>query len=245
MAIYVISDLHLSFGVNKPMTVFGDHWKGYEEKVKRDWLSRVKEEDTVLLAGDFSWATYLEQAKEDFAFLDTLPGKKVLLKGNHDYWWETVTKMKQFLEQNHFQHMEFLHNNAIETDDAILCGTRYWAEEAEQPNEKIFAREIGRAKCSLMKGQAINQARVEEGKLPKPILMVTHYPPDERILKEVEQYPISAWIYAHIHSNYEESKVTIPGIPSYLTSCDYLQFRLLEICPNQKPVLAETREKES
>ena len=223
MALYVISDLHLSFGVNKPMDIFGDKWKGYEEKIKQDWLKKVKPEDYVILAGDFSWATYLEEATKDFEFLNSLPGKKVLLKGNHDYWWETVSKMNRFLEEHQFTNIYFLHNNCIETEDYLLCGTRYWAVEEEKENDKIFHREIERAKLSLE--QAIKVQHNQE----KPILMITHYPPDHLLINALQEYPISLWIYAHIHSNYEESKVEIPKIPSYLTSCDYLKFQLLKI----------------
>lgn len=223
MALYVISDLHLSFGVNKPMDIFGDKWKGYEEKIKQDWLKKVKPEDYVILAGDFSWATYLEEATKDFEFLNSLPGKKVLLKGNHDYWWETVSKMNRFLKEHQFTNIYFLHNNCIETEDYLLCGTRYWAAEEEKENDKIFHREIERAKLSLE--QAIKLQHNQE----KPILMITHYPPDYLLMSALQEYPISLWIYAHIHSNYEESKVEIPKIPSYLTSCDYLKFQLLKI----------------
>lgn len=229
MAIYVISDLHLSFGVNKPMDVFGDKWIDYEEKIRKDWTDRVKSEDWVILAGDFSWATYLEEAKEDFEFLNTLPGKKILLKGNHDYWWETLTKMNNYLKENNFENIYFLHNNAIETEDYIICGTRYWAEEEGQPNEKIFNREIERAKISLNAAEKINDLKVQLSSKEKPIIMVTHFPPDNILINAVKDYNIKIWIYAHIHSNYEESKTSIAGIDSYLTSCDYLNFELLKI----------------
>lgn len=234
MAIYVISDLHLSFGVHKPMDVFGNKWKGYEEKIKEDWQKKVKAEDDVILAGDFSWATYLEEATEDFAFLASLPGRKILLKGNHDYWWETVTKMNHFLEENHFENIFFLYNNCIETKEAILCGTRYWALEEVAENDKIFHREIERAKFSLREAEKLNQKREEAGEERKPVIMVTHYPPDALLLKELKEFKIELWIYAHIHSNYEESKVEITGIPSYLTSCDYMDFQLKRVDLNGK-----------
>lgn len=225
MAIYVISDLHLSFGVNKPMDVFGDKWKGYEEKIKKDWLEKVKEDDWVIIAGDFSWATYLEEAVKDFEYLNRLPGKKIILKGNHDYWWETVTKMQHFLVENEFKNIYFLYNNCIETEEYFVCGTRYWTVEEEEDNEKIFNREIERAKLSLKEAKRLNEQK-EDGKKKKPIIMVTHYPPDERIINALEEYDIKYWIYAHIHSNYENSLVKINGIETYLTSCDYLGFKL-------------------
>lgn len=229
MAIYVISDLHLSFGVNKPMDIFGDKWKGYEEKIKQDWYSKVGSDDWVIIAGDFSWATYLEESIKDFEYLNSLPGKKILLKGNHDYWWETVTKMNKFLKDNNFENIYFLHNNCIETEEYLICGTRYWAEEEDQPNEKIFNREIERAKISLKQANNINEERKLSGKDEKKVIMVTHYPPDNKIIEAVKEFDIKAWIYAHIHSNYEESKVKINGIKTYLTSCDYLEFKLKKL----------------
>ena len=228
MAIYVISDLHLSFGVNKPMDVFGDKWKGYEEKIKKDWLEKVRSEDWVIIAGDFSWATYLEESVKDFEYLNRLPGKKIILKGNHDYWWETVTKMQHFLVENEFENIYFLFNNCIETDEYFVCGTRYWAVEEEENNEKIFNREIERAKLSLKEAEKLRDAgKVEKSK--KPIIMVTHYPPDDRIIEALKEFDIKYWLYAHIHSNYEKSLVKINGIEMYLTSCDYLDFKLKKI----------------
>ena len=224
MTLYVISDLHLSYGVNKPMDIFGEKWKGYEEKIKKDWLEKVKPEDFVLIAGDFSWATYLEEAIEDFKFINQLPGKKIILKGNHDYWWETVTKMNKFLKENNFENIYFLYNNCIETDKYLICGTRYWAVEEGQPNDKIFNREIERAKLSL------NAAlKMQEQGNDKEIIMVTHYPPDSMIIEALKDYDIKKWIYAHIHSNYDDSLVEIPGIKTYLTSCDFLEFELKRI----------------
>ena len=225
MALYVISDLHLSFGVNKPMDIFGDKWKGYEEKIKEDWLSKVKANDFVLIAGDFSWATYLEEAIGDFEFLNSLPGKKILLKGNHDYWWETVTKMNKFLKENNFGNIFFLHNNCIETDKYLICGTRYWAQEEGQPNDKIFNREIERAKLSLNSALKIKEQQAEN----KEIIMATHYPPDILFINALKEYDIKIWIYAHIHSNYNDSLIKIPGIKTYLTSCDFLEFKLEKI----------------
>lgn len=224
MATYVISDLHLSFGVNKPMDVFGDKWNNYEEKIKADWLNKVKEEDYVILAGDISWATYLEEALEDFKWLDSLPGTKIILKGNHDYWWETVTKMNRFLEAQNIKSIVFLYNNCIETDQYLVCGTRYWDNEDGMDNEKIINREIERAKISLNMAQNMKNAGND-----KKILMCTHYPPDSRMVEELAKYGINIWIYAHIHSNYDEHIANTGNIPSRLTSCDYLNFELLKL----------------
>lgn len=121
MAIWAIADLHLSFSEDKPMDVFGENWKNHEEKIKQDWMSKVADNDLVLLPGDFSWSMYLEDTLSDFEFINNLPGKKILLKGNHDYWWTTVTKMRQFIEENNFQNIDFLHNNSYLFENHIIC----------------------------------------------------------------------------------------------------------------------------
>ncbi len=219
--IYAISDLHLSYGTNKPMNVFGEKWENYEKKIQENWIQKVHEDDTVILAGDFSWATYLEESVKDFEFLNSLPGKKILLKGNHDYWWETVSKLNKFIDEHDFKNIYFLHNNFYETEKFLICGTRYWQEEDDKDNEKIFNREIERAKISL------NSAISENFK--KSIIFVTHYPPDERLIQELDKYPIEKWVYGHVHSKYDEMLVSIEGIDTYLTSCDYLNFDLIAI----------------
>lgn len=223
MAIYAISDLHLSFGTpDKPMSVFGDKWENHEEKIKEDWLSKVGKDDSVILSGDFSWATYLEDSKQDFTFLNELPGKKYILKGNHDYWWNTVKKMNEFVRENGFQDIHFLYNNAYEIENYVLAGTRYWDyDEETEDNEKIFNREILRAKISLEAAKALNPE--------KDIIFTTHYPPDERMIEGLKEYPIKIWIYGHIHTKYEENLVQIQGVKTYLTSCDYLDFQVKEI----------------
>lgn len=223
MAIYAISDLHLSFSnKDKPMSVFGDKWEGYEEKIKKDWLEKVKSEDTVILSGDLSWATYIDESKEDFEFVNSLPGNKIILKGNHDYWWTTTKKMNEFIKNNNYENINFLYNNAYDLGEYVLAGTRYWAyDEETEDNEKIFNREILRAKLSLDEAKKIAQG--------KPIIFTTHYPPDNRIIKALSDYDISIWLYGHIHTKYEENLVDILGVKTYLTSCDYLNFELLKI----------------
>ena len=216
MGIFAISDLHLSFGIkSKPMDIFGNKWVNYIEKLKINWENKIKDEDYVLIAGDFSWATYLEETKEDFKFLNDLPGKKILLKGNHDYWWTTLKKMNEFIDENQYNSVKFLYNNAIDIGNYIVCGTRYWSNEEEYDNEKIINRECERAKLSLKTATQLAD---------KPIIFMTHYPPDGRIIKSVEDFNIKYWIYGHIHSNYEENIIEVPGIKTCLTSCDYLEF---------------------
>ena len=118
--IYVIGDLHLSLSTNKPMDIFGGNWDNYDEKIKQNWNKKVNNEDTVILPGDFSWAMYLEESIKDFSYLNSLPGKKILLKGNHDYWWDTVTKMNKFLKENNFENIYFLQNNSFLIEDKII-----------------------------------------------------------------------------------------------------------------------------
>ena len=224
MAIYALSDLHLSFGVkDKPMNVFGDKWNDYEKRIKENWNKVVQNDDTVIIAGDFSWATYLEDSLEDFKFLNTLKGQKIILKGNHDYWWTTLNKMNQFLEENEIKNVKFLHNNCYEVENFIICGTRYWSyDEDTEDNEKVFNREIGRAKISLEAAKKLSDE--------KKIIFVTHYPPADNIIECVKKYNVKYWIYDHIHSNYDENLVKIDQIETFLTSGDYLNFELLKIC---------------
>ena len=128
MAIYTISDLHLSFGENKPMDVFGINWENHTEKIKENWINTVKENDLVILPGDFSWAMHLKDTYMDFEYLNSLPGKKILLKGNHDYWWTSLKKMKEYLEKNNFSNIDFLYNNSFEFENRIIVGTRGWQD---------------------------------------------------------------------------------------------------------------------
>ncbi len=128
MAIYAISDLHLSFGENKPMDVFGVNWENHSEKIKKNWINKVNENDLVLLGGDFSWAMYLKDTYMDFEYLNLLPGKKILLKGNHDYWWTSLKKMREYLKENNFENIDFLYNNSYEHDGKIIVGTRGWQD---------------------------------------------------------------------------------------------------------------------
>lgn len=223
MSIYAISDLHLSFGVkDKPMDIFGDRWNNYEIKLKENWNKVVKKGDTVIIAGDFCWAVYLEEALEDFEYLNELNGTKIILKGNHDYWWTTLNKMNEFVEKNNIKNVKFLHNNYYEVEDFMICGTRFWGyDEETEDNEKVFNREIGRAKISLEAAKAKDEN--------KKVIFVTHYPPNEEMITCVKNYNVKYWIYGHIHSNYEENLVKIDGIESFLTSGDYLNFELLKL----------------
>ena len=169
MAIYTISDLHLSLGMNKPMDIFGVNWENHEKKIAKNWIEKVHDDDLVLLPGDFSWAMYLKDTKLDFEYLNNLPGHKILLKGNHDYWWETISKMKKFFEENNFKNIEFLQNNSFLWENTIIAGTRGWSEQEDKP-EKIIRRENLRLKLSLEDG-------VSKYGNDKPIIVCMHYPP--------------------------------------------------------------------
>lgn len=234
MSIYVIGDLHLSFSADKPMDVFGMNWENHAEKIKANWISKVKENDTVILPGDFSWATYLEETYKDFEFLNSLPGKKILSKGNHDYWWTTVTSMKKFLKENNFENIDFLYNNAFLIEDKIITGTRGWINTwKSQENYKILKRENERLKISINKG-------INEFGTDKEIITFIHYPPfyKEAIIPEeidfaktLRDYNIEKCYYAHLHGESHKDAVEgmINNIEYKLISSDYLNFDLLKI----------------
>ena len=231
MAIYVIGDLHLSFSVDKPMDIFG--WGNHAEKIKDNWIKKVKDEDTVLLPGDFSWATYLEDTYKDFEFLNSLPGKKILSKGNHDYWWTTVTSMNKFLKENNFENIEFLYNNSYLAEDKIIVGTRGWINSwKSEENYKILKRENDRLKLSIEDG-------LRKFGNDKEMIAFIHYPPfyketvPEEIdfIKTLNKFDIKKCYYAHLHgdSQIEAIEGIINGIEFKLVSADYLKFDLLKI----------------
>ena len=150
MALYAIGDLHLSLTANKSMEVFGAGWENYTERLRQS-LSQLGEEDTIVLAGDTSWGMSLEEAEADLRFLGQMPGRKILLKGNHDYWWNTVSKMRKFLEEKGIGNIEFLHNNCFPYGEYAICGTRgwFWEEEQGAQDAKVLNRELGRLETSL------------------------------------------------------------------------------------------------
>ena len=232
MAIYAISDLHLSFGENKPMDVFGKTWENHAEKIKANWLSKVTDNDLVLLPGDFSWATYLENTYDDFKYLNDMPGKKILLKGNHDYWWTSLKKMREYLEQNSFKNIDFLHNNSYEFDNSIIVGTRGWQDENSTEDKKIIKREILRLELSIKDG--INKYGSE-----KEIIVCMHYPPFNKFeelefsyINVMKKYGIKKCIYGHLHgeqSHKEAKEGLIEGIDFKLVSSDYTGFDLVRI----------------
>ena len=232
MAIYAIGDLNLSFGNPKPMDIFGENWKEHEKKIKNDWISKVNPEDTVIHPGDFSWAMYLKDTIKDFEYLNSLPGRKIMLKGNHEYWWTTVTNMKTFLEENKFQNIEFLQNNSMEVENKIICGTRGWSLINEQTEnaQKIIDREALRLEMSIQSG-------IEKMSDEKEILVFMHYPPiikqnlNTKFIKILQKYEIKRCYYAHLHSKSIQDAVEgeIQGIQFKLVSADGLNFKLWKI----------------
>ncbi len=229
MAIFTIGDMHLSFGESKPMNIFGENWTNHEEKIKQDWMSKVKEEDTVVHVGDFSWSMHLKDTIKDFEFLDSLPGKKILLKGNHEYWWTTVTNMNNFIEENNLKNIYFLQNNSYEIEDKVICGTRGWTllDETTENSKKMIAREAQRLELSIQDGLNKN----------KEIIVFMHYPPitkqnlNTEFMKILKKYDIKKCYYAHLHSKSIEDAVegVVQGIEFKLVSADALDFKLLKI----------------
>lgn len=237
MSIYIIGDLHLSFGEDKPMSIFGKNWEGHSEKIEKDWKEKVKEKDTVFLAGDFSWSTYLEDTYADFSYLNKLPGKKILLKGNHDYWWTTLTNMKRYLKENKLENIDFLFNNSFEIENKIFVGTRGWALLDSENSKKMINRESARLELSL-------KSAIEQYGNQKEIIAIMHYPPisnssmkneyiyDSQFLDVMKKYNVKQCYYAHLHgaSHKDAIEGNIEGINFKLISGDYLDFKLHRIC---------------
>ena len=221
MALYAIGDTHLSLSVDKPMDVFGGGWRGYVDKL-REGFSVVKAGDTVVLCGDLSWGMSLQEAEPDFAFLHTLPGKKIFLKGNHDYWWETTTKMTRFFAERGFSDFSVLHNNCFFYQGVALCGTRGWFldEEKKGHNEKMMRREVIRLETSL-------KAAGEREKY-----CFLHYPPVYQgyecagILELLERYQVKHCCYGHLHGH--SMRLAVEGkrgeTEFSLVSADHLGF---------------------
>lgn len=223
MALYAIGDLHLSLGVSKPMDIFGGNWVGYMDKLL-EGLSVIGPEDTTVLCGDLSWALDLNQAGEDFRWIDTIPGRKIILKGNHDYWWSTASKFYKFCQENGFSNQFILNNNHYEYNGMAICGTRGWFFEEErsgQHDEKVFKRELLRLEASLQSA----------GELPKTVFL--HYPPRykgytcDEILSLLEKYEVRRCFYGHLHG--PSHKLAMEGlwdnIEFRLVSADFLDFK--------------------
>lgn len=224
--IYAIADLHLDYTEEKSMEVFGDAWKDYQEKIFNNWNKQIKEDDTVLIPGDISWAMDIDHAKIDLEKLENLPGRKILMKGNHDYWWSSLNKLSQL----GFSSIEFLQNNSFEIEDYIICGTRGWisrdAKDFDDHDEKIFARELLRLQNSI-----------ESSKQDKKLIINFHYPPinSDGSLNEffdlAKTYNTDTIIYGHLHGSGHRliREGNIDGINLVCASGDYIDFKPVRI----------------
>ncbi len=234
MSVFVIADLHLPFGdKTKTMEVFGGRWADYTEKIKQNWLDNVTSDDTVILAGDTSWGMEFDTALPDLKFINALPGRKILLEGNHDFWWNTVKKMNAFFEENGLE-FSVLRNNAYDMGDFILCGSRGWytdeknIPESNADNKKIVNRENMRLRSSLEEGRKLSA--------DKPIVAVLHFPPVygaylcEEITQTLSEFGVKLCFYGHIHGIHRNISDTLHnGITYKMVSADHLNFKPYKI----------------
>lgn len=235
MSIYAISDLHLSFSTNKPMDTFGIMWKNHEEKIKKNWIETVKDDDFVILPGDISWAMTLNEAKLDFEYIDKLPGKKIIMRGNHDYYYSTKTKMDKFFKENNFTTLNWLQGGTYVVEDKIICGTRGWGKTEGSDaalDEKIIVRETLRLKSTLEKAKAIQDEILEEKGEKYKIILAMHFPPFIDSFKEVIScFDIDKCIYGHLHG-YGHMLVkegVIDNVEYIMVGCDYNNFILKKL----------------
>lgn len=227
MALYAIADLHLASSGDKPMDIFGDKWKDHHEKIRENWLEKIEHGDTVLVAGDISWSMNIEDGKKDLDFIHKLPGRKILIRGNHDYWWTSINKLNSM-----FDDMDFIQNNFFIYENYAICGSRGWIlknnQKFDSHDKKIYDRELIRLRLSL--DSAVNAG------YSKLIVMI-HYPPivpnqlDNEFTQLFEEYGVEKVIYGHLHSwglaNVFEGNHN--GVEYILTSCDYIYFDPIKI----------------
>lgn len=234
MAIYAIGDLHLSLNNEKPMDIFGTKWENHAERIKESWLKVVKPTDTILLLGDLSWKMHLKDMYEDFKYLEDLPGKKIIIKGNHDYWWETLGKMRKFLEVNNFESIDFLYNNSYDIENKIIVGTRGWAIGETENAKKMNNRELERLKLSLN--------NLAEKNVEKEFICIMHYPPiirgrdnnleiNSNYIDLMKEHNVKKCLYAHLHgdAHNEAFEGIYEDIDFKLVSSDYLNFKLYKL----------------
>lgn len=223
MALFVMGDLHLSLSSDKSMDIFGG-WENYVERIKENWNREVSPEDTVVVPGDISWAMSLKEAVADFSFIHGLPGRKIILKGNHDYWWTTAAKMNNFLAENGFDSIFILHNNHYAYENYGICGTRGWINDDSEPADaKVLAREAQRLETSIASAES-------SGLEP---LVFLHYPPlygneyNPDLLEVMYRHNIKRCWYGHIHGRKGHQNAVNgerDGIVFQLVSADYVQF---------------------
>lgn len=230
MRIYAISDLHLSVNNPKPMDIFGPTWEGYLDKIFADWKAKVSDDDIVLLAGDFSWAMKLEETKADFDMLKDLPGKKIIIRGNHDYWWKSISAVRNVLPLGFYA----IQNDALKFGNYIICGTRLWNlpdvnKSLSAEDDKIYKRELIRLEMTLQNAQKMKTG-------DEKIICMVHYPPytfkeeDNEVTLLMEKYGVYKVVYGHIHAMCKQNLVLNKnGITYYLTSCDIVGNKLIDI----------------
>lgn len=225
MNVYAISDLHMSGASNKPMNIFGDGWEGHIQKIKDSWNSLVKDDDVVLIAGDISWAMKLEEVTADLDWIDRLPGKKIIIKGNHEYWWKSISAVREILPES----IMAIQNDAIKIGNYIICGTRGWTvpekdKELEPDDLKIYKREVERLKLTL------RSAKVLKADTDAKIIAMMHFPPyntdrePSEFTKLFEEYEVDKVIFGHLHGYVNCSLVSnMGGVTYYFTSCDHIK----------------------
>ncbi len=230
MKIFAISDLHLSINNEKPMDIFGPVWDGYLDKIFSQWKDKVGDDDLVLMAGDLSWAMKLEEVAADLRLLENLPGKKIIIKGNHDFWWKSISSLRAILPYKCYA----IQNDAIRFDGVVVCGTRGWKgveryESLSPEDKKIYDREVLRLGMTL---ENANKMRQEGDKL----ICMIHYPPvdfyhnDSAFSQLIESFKVDAVVYGHLHGQKGlPTSFVKNGIPYYLTSCDMVDNNLTEI----------------
>lgn len=226
--IFAISDIHLGFSCKKPMNIFGSKWDNHEEKIYKNWQSIVSDDDVVLIAGDISWETYVSRAIADFDFINKLNGTKIITKGNHDYWWETLSKLKKFSDENNFNTIKFLHNTNIVFGDTVVCGTKGYPETEGIPSgeeeKKLYSREILRLQNAVKDAKKTGAKRA---------IVMLHYPPgtDTEFAKILKEANVDFCIYGHLHGGTfgAVTRGNVGGVEYRLTSCDYLNFCPIEI----------------
>ena len=224
MSLFAIADLHLSLGTDKPMDVFRG-WSDYVERIKSNWERLVTDDDTVVVAGDISWAMKLEECDADFSFINSLPGQKIFLKGNHDYWWQTKKKLDDYLAENHFDTISILFNNAFEVEGKTVCGTRGWYYDKEGEHDlKVINREIGRLRTSYAEAKKLSDTT--------PTVFL-HYPPVygdvecEEIMRALLELDVKECWYGHLHGERTHKNAVTgmyKGINFHLIAADYTRF---------------------
>ena len=231
MSLFSIADLHLSLSVDKPMDKFGSRWTNYTEKITERWRAVVSADDTVILPGDISWATELADAAEDFRLIESLPGQKILGKGNHDYWWTTMRKLNAFVEDQGFSTIRFLYNNAYEVEDYIVTGTRGWYLDEKQQTAELADYEKVAARENIRLGLCLAEAKKLQDATGKPILVYLHFPPVFRgfvcrpLIDTMHAYGVKNCYFGHIHGVYNVPRTTeFEGIAMTMISADYLDF---------------------